>query len=713
MDCANDTVVPGCAVDDSVIPSLLSVLASEIVEDAPFDEKAIHIHEGDRERMLPPSSSRVRLRNGNSNDRSFSPPAPPAIEPSQTADTENSSPFSSTAGVIDQTARSMYQETSDYINRTRDDVHLLTRRLMHAVSMDEVVAAAMKSPSPQQKPLVSQSTASFTRERIRKAGPDPTNMSTHSFPPLSPSINFHVNNNKHLNSNDKFKRTNNSNAMNMFSYKGPLESKQSVTSNQHKMRQQDSIVSIETSPDSPLQTETRSNEEIQIPNNSNNVIHRILPHDHSDLDQTVRIASSFASKQSEAAGTTHKIVVTRAYEVKEHLLETILYISTSAILGSTARVYLARIFGADCEKVRLVNDFLASSYICVTNSGRTMQTGGALFYDFPANVLGSFVMGLITPSPSDNRSRFPWMHRDHPLQRDDVLHASLGTGFCGCLTTFASWNAQMVYMLDGSYCELGSQVFSVMFGYMIGLMGATCGFLFGRQCGLWMHNFRNAGEHDQDDHPKEGEDEELLEENTAALYREPSTHHGIELVDDDEVKLKPVPNHLHKIPLFLLAFGLLVAFLFGNFEQDIQFYRGMTILWFVAPFGSLLRWRLSRFNLTEGKVLCFDLPKWVPWGTFMTNMIAASVSACLTGIFDRYYSTVDPLESNWTLGLIFALISGFSGSLSTVSTMIKESVLLSEQYVGSAKAQFYAVGTCLCGMLLGLAIYSTTVRVNT
>ena len=86
---------------------------------------------------------------------------------------------------------------------------------------------------------------------------------------------------------------------------------------------------------------------------------------------------------------TQKILVTRAYEVKEHYLESIFYISISAILGSIFRVYMARIFGFDCE-YKYFNDFLIplTSNICVTNDGRSEQTGGALFIDFPSNVFG-------------------------------------------------------------------------------------------------------------------------------------------------------------------------------------------------------------------------------------------------------------------------------------------------------------------------------------
>ena len=271
----------------------------------------------------------------------------------------------------------------------------------------------------------------------------------------------------------------------------------------------------------------------------------------------------------------------------------------------------------------------------------------------------------------------------------------------------------MVVMLDGTYCELGSQFVTVLFGYAIGLMGATCGFQFGRQCGLFLYNYKHAGEEEGEEFDNitvEGGNVVEVEE----AYRESRlhSHYGVELVDDDDVKLKPVPSHLHKIPLFLAAAGLLVAFVIGDIAQGIQYYRGMTLLWFLSPIGSLLRWRLSELNTKQGKIWCFKFFEWVPWGTFFANILAAAIGACLTGLTDRYFPTVDPTARNWVQGLIFALNTGFAGSLSTVSTMIKETIILSEEHQGVGKPHYYAIATCACGMLIGVAFYATTVRIN-
>lgn len=413
---------------------------------------------------------------------------------------------------------------------------------------------------------------------------------------------------------------------------------------------------------------------------------------------------------------TQKILVTRAYEVKEHYFESIFYISISAILGSVFRVYMARIFGFDCE-YKYFNDFFIplTSNICVTNDGRSEQTGGALFIDFPSNVFGSFLMGMITPPVNKRRARLPWLHRDHPLQRDEVFHASLGTGFCGCLTTFASWNTQMVVMLDGTHCELGSQVVTVLFGYLIGLMGAAYGFQLGRQCGLWMYNYRHRQDDEVSSRGESGDmDESCVSESHASFQNVVElSDEGVELVDDDNVTLQPVPSHLHKVPLFLTAVALLIAFIIGDLVNGIEFYKGMTLLWILSPVGSLLRWRLSNLNLNKRGRIFTNSPEWIPWGTFVANVLASIISACMEGLNNRHFSGANPtLKNQWVDAMLFALKTGVAGSLSTVSTMVKESVLLSEDHPGKALGHYYSTLTCVSGCLLGLLVYVTTIRIN-
>lgn len=107
------------------------------------------------------------------------------------------------------------------------------------------------------------------------------------------------------------------------------------------------------------------------------------------------------------------------------------YIATWGIFGTIARVYIDRIFGSDCEN-NGADDFWSASNICITANGRTERKGGALFVDLPANILGSFLMGLFSASAEHP---LPWFPRDHHLQQNKSWQKGLTTGFCGCLTT--------------------------------------------------------------------------------------------------------------------------------------------------------------------------------------------------------------------------------------------------------------------------------------
>jgi fluoride ion exporter CrcB/FEX len=124
------------------------------------------------------------------------------------------------------------------------------------------------------------------------------------------------------------------------------------------------------------------------------------------------------------------------YSQWEHQQNHTLYISLFATFGAVIRIYMGRFFGLDCERVIEIDDFLSpfSSEICVTASGKTDQTGGAFFSDLPANILGSFFIGVLSPAISSGHP-IPWFRKDHRLQHHEAFHTALKVGLCGCLTT--------------------------------------------------------------------------------------------------------------------------------------------------------------------------------------------------------------------------------------------------------------------------------------
>jgi hypothetical protein len=115
--------------------------------------------------------------------------------------------------------------------------------------------------------------------------------------------------------------------------------------------------------------------------------------------------------------------------VPSHIVA-VVYISTFAVFGTVIRTYFGRFFGLDCNKEsNAVDDFMTrvSTQICVTSNGKTASTGGALFTDLPANMLGCFIIGVLTPA-LDRGHPLPWLRKGHPLQTHEAFHTALKVG---------------------------------------------------------------------------------------------------------------------------------------------------------------------------------------------------------------------------------------------------------------------------------------------
>jgi fluoride ion exporter CrcB/FEX len=74
------------------------------------------------------------------------------------------------------------------------------------------------------------------------------------------------------------------------------------------------------------------------------------------------------------------------------------------------------------------------------------------------------------------------------------------------------------------------------------------------------------------------------------------------------------------------------------------------------------------------------------------------------------YLTDDRNKNLWAISLIAALRNGFAGSLSTVSTMVKEMFELQDEFPHHAKAYRYACLTVVVAILSSVMIYSPIVK---
>jgi CrcB protein len=301
----------------------------------------------------------------------------------------------------------------------------------------------------------------------------------------------------------------------------------------------------------------------------------------------------------------------------------------------------------------------------------------------------------------------PWFRRDHPLQKHKALIAGFGTGYCGCLTTFASWNTQMVRMLDGTDTILGSQVAPALFGYAIGLCGAFSCFLMGRHLHEWISSMHGTEDPLVDEDPDEEMESNLGD--TGALQKGQSS----ELKKENEAsawwkgKLFVFFFSASAGPPLMLA-GLFACFFVGAIVYDVPFYQELVLESLLAPLGALLRWKLSKLNQADlqnvhlGEFTANAI-SWIPLGTLVANMIASVLSALLMAIQLRYLPNYD---DPWISQLLPTIETGFCGSLSTVSTFIKEIFTMER----SSRSFLYATGSLALAMLLGLAVYSPVVR---
>jgi fluoride exporter len=370
-------------------------------------------------------------------------------------------------------------------------------------------------------------------------------------------------------------------------------------------------------------------------------------------------------------------------------LQLFIYLSTFACLGTILRLFLKRLFGFDCES-HAVHDWLypLSHHICVTASGTTEQTGGALFYDLPANILGSFLMGVLSAIEPNQYPPIPWLNVNHPLQENKDFQIAMKTGFCGSLTTFSAWNTQMVVMMEGSQTILGSQPVTSLFGYLIGTLTAISSFRMGNNAAVWITHWRN---------PKGSK--------TFGDSSPPITHFIASNSICSQVLGCIRAILLGRIMIVVFLALLISLILVGDVVFGNRFYQSLWISVILSPLGAWLRWFLaSKWN---GIRLRPGL-EWFPFGTIAANFIGSLTSILFLALQIRYFKDS---SNRWEVSVLSAIRDGFAGSLSTVSTMVKEFCEISARFPYQGKAYYYCTVTIIVSMVSCLLVFSVIVRI--
>ena len=123
--------------------------------------------------------------------------------------------------------------------------------------------------------------------------------------------------------------------------------------------------------------------------------------------------------------------------------------------------------------------------------------------------------------------------------------------------------------------------------------------------------------------------------------------------------------------------------------------------------GALLRWKLGEWFNKGTLFHRRENWRWIPWGTFLANILASIVSIVVTASMTRESiinsQTFDYSSSASLVGA--SLKIGFAGSLSTVSTFVKEIVEFYDKDPGTARSYVYSLGSLFISCSLCLALY--------
>ncbi|XP_010664238.1 uncharacterized protein LOC100254107 isoform X2 [Vitis vinifera] len=316
----------------------------------------------------------------------------------------------------------------------------------------------------------------------------------------------------------------------------------------------------------------------------------------------------------------------------------LIHLAVLGILGALTRYLLQKLFGPGVASLT--------------------SNQSILYLDLPSNMAGSFLMGW-------------WgvVFKGDISSVSDQLAIGLTTGYLGSLTTFSGWNQKMLDLsVDGQW------VFSVL-GFLIGLFLAAYSIIFGVETAKgfrWLLKRLNSG-----------------------------GKRGI-LRSNGNWRVDSCKRHLAVMVVGMLILGLLYS-LCGILEKrEFQSGSSEAQLWLgcmVAPLGVWIRWWLARFNGRGlGKAGLF---KWVPFGTLIANVSAASVMAGLSTL----KKAVDSKNCDT---IVTGIEFGFLGCLSTVSTFIAEFNAMRESH-HPWRAYAYAMLTIFLSFGLGTLIYSVPV----
>jgi fluoride ion exporter CrcB/FEX len=339
---------------------------------------------------------------------------------------------------------------------------------------------------------------------------------------------------------------------------------------------------------------------------------------------------------------------------------------------------------------------------------------------FPPTFFPDFIGCLIMGFFQAGRDRF-WC-----LGRENAGHGwlwwfAICTGLCGSLTTFSSFTLAVFNLFAGSGGNVGTSVVPGSGGqrFLDGLSALVFGstlFVAGIVLGghLWSAF------------------ERLEEWWLGRAVRGTESQLGNGHVQNEQVDSAPTITNYEFQPLswaklgyprsfsdwlllllILASVGAIVGILVSDSGGNVASGRAYGFAMLFAPCGTLIRYKLSKFNVpvpegAQRSGIRKLFPRTFPVGTFVANISGTAILASLFVIARTASINVDgSVADSYPCSLISAAENGFCGCLTTISTLCWELVGMSSTVSGGrglGRAYRYGCVSAVAGLMVCVLI---------